>query len=56
MDITFNSLIPIPRIFGIAKADAFYLGYLGFAIGCDQRFARALRSIGRSCAASLSCI
>ena len=38
MDIRFNSVIPILRIFDIAKADEFYLGYLGFAVDWDHRF------------------
>ena len=32
MEISFNSVIPILRIFDIAKADEFYLGFLGFSV------------------------
>ena len=38
MTISFGRVIPILRIFDIAKADAFYLGYLGFAVDWDHRF------------------
>jgi catechol 2,3-dioxygenase-like lactoylglutathione lyase family enzyme len=38
MEIQFNSLIPIFRIFDIAKADEFYLGFLGFRVDWDHRF------------------
>lgn len=38
MDIEFISVIPILRIFDIAKADEFYLGYLGFSVDWDHRF------------------
>jgi hypothetical protein len=30
MEISFNSVVPILRIFDIAKADEFYQGFLGF--------------------------
>jgi catechol 2,3-dioxygenase-like lactoylglutathione lyase family enzyme len=38
MAIEFRSVIPILRIFDIAKADEFYLGYLGFSVDWDHRF------------------
>jgi len=38
MDIKFNSVVPILRIFDVAKADEFYLGFLGFRIDFDHRF------------------
>src|ERR1700721_881756 len=38
MEISFNSVIPILRIFDVAKADEFYLGFLGFSIDWDHRF------------------
>ena len=38
MAMTFGRVIPILRIFDIAKADEFYLGFLGFSIDWDHRF------------------
>jgi uncharacterized glyoxalase superfamily protein PhnB len=38
MEITFTQVIPILRIFDIAKADEFYLGFLGFSVDFDHRF------------------
>ncbi|RYP13143.1 hypothetical protein DL767_010902 [Monosporascus sp. MG133] len=38
MAIEFQSVIPILRVFDIAKADEFYLGYLGFKVDWDHRF------------------
>jgi len=38
MAIEFQSVIPILRIFDIAKADEFYLGYLGFKIDWDHTY------------------
>jgi uncharacterized glyoxalase superfamily protein PhnB len=38
MSISFTQVIPILRIFDIAKADEFYLGFLGFAVDFDHRF------------------
>src|ERR1041384_6756 len=38
MDIKFESVVPILRIFDIAKADEFCRGYLGFKIDWDHRF------------------
>jgi catechol 2,3-dioxygenase-like lactoylglutathione lyase family enzyme len=32
------SVVPIRRIFDIAKADEFYLGFLGFKVDWDHRF------------------
>ncbi|MGA7538073.1 MAG: glyoxalase superfamily protein [Steroidobacteraceae bacterium] len=36
--ITFGRVIPILRIFDVAKADEFYLDYLGFQVDWDHRF------------------
>lgn len=38
MAIQFMSIVPILRIFGIAKADEFYQGVLGFKVDWDHRF------------------
>ncbi|HVV41238.1 MAG TPA: glyoxalase superfamily protein [Nitrobacter sp.] len=38
MAIAFGRVIPILRIFDIAKADEFYLGFLGFSVDWDHRF------------------
>jgi uncharacterized glyoxalase superfamily protein PhnB len=38
MDMSFDWVIPILRIFDIAKADEFYQGYLGFKVDWDHRF------------------
>jgi uncharacterized glyoxalase superfamily protein PhnB len=38
MDISFNWVVPILRIFDIAKADEFYQGFLGFSVDWDHRF------------------
>jgi len=38
MAISFERVVPILRIFDIAKADEFYLGFLGFVIDWDHRF------------------
>lgn len=38
MAIEFQSVTPILRIFDIAKADEFYLEYLGFKVDWDHRF------------------
>ena len=37
-EIAFTQVVPVLRIFDIAKADEFYLGFLGFAIDWDHRF------------------
>ncbi|KAL3475685.1 hypothetical protein BJX99DRAFT_229123 [Aspergillus californicus] len=37
MAIDFQSVVPILRIFDIAKADEFYLEYLGFKVDWDHR-------------------
>jgi catechol 2,3-dioxygenase-like lactoylglutathione lyase family enzyme len=37
-DIAFGQVTPILRIFDIAKADEFYLGFLGFSVDWDHRF------------------
>ena len=36
--IEFLKIVPILRIFDIAKADEFYLGFLGFTVDWDHRF------------------
>lgn len=36
--IAFGRVIPILRIFDLAKADEFYLQYLGFQVDWDHRF------------------
>ncbi|KAJ6438358.1 serine threonine protein phosphatase 2b catalytic subunit protein [Purpureocillium lavendulum] len=38
MSIEFRSVTPILRIFDIAKADEFYVGYLGFNVDWEHRF------------------
>lgn len=38
MEIEFNRTIPILRIFNVAKADEFYVGFLGFSVDWDHRF------------------
>lgn len=38
MDLTFGQVIPILRIFDIAKADEFYQSFLGFSVDWDHRF------------------
>jgi hypothetical protein len=38
MDMSFDQVIPVLRIFDIAKADEFYLGFLGFSTDWDHRF------------------
>ncbi len=36
--IEFTQVIPILRIFDVAKADEFYVGYLGFSVDWSHRF------------------
>ena len=36
--VTFGRVIPILRMFNLAKADEFYLEYLGFKVDRDHRF------------------
>jgi hypothetical protein len=36
--VLFQQVIPILRIFDVAKADEFYLGFLGFGRDWDHRF------------------
>lgn len=38
MTLRFHSVIPILRIFDIAKAEEFYQGFLGFSVDWDHRF------------------
>lgn len=38
MTITFGTVIPILRIFDIARTDEFYQGFLGFSVDWDHRF------------------
>jgi uncharacterized glyoxalase superfamily protein PhnB len=42
MEISFTQVIPILRIFDIAKADEFYQGFLGFSVDFDHRFEPSL--------------
>ena len=36
--MTFNKTIPVLRIFSLEKAEAFYIGYLGFTVDWQHRF------------------
>jgi hypothetical protein len=36
--VQFQQVIPILRIFDVAKADEFYLGFLGFSVDWEHRF------------------
>lgn len=47
MDISFGGVVPILRIFDVAKADEFYLGFLGFAVDWDHRFEPGLPPLYR---------
>ena len=38
MTVQFISIVPILRIFDVAKADEFYQGFLGFKVDWDHRF------------------
>jgi catechol 2,3-dioxygenase-like lactoylglutathione lyase family enzyme len=38
MAISFSSVVPVLRIFDIAKANEFYQGFLGFSVDWDHRF------------------
>ncbi|MFP5377073.1 MAG: glyoxalase superfamily protein [Acidimicrobiia bacterium] len=38
MDVAFNRVVPILRIFDVEKARAFYLDYLGFTLDWEHRF------------------
>jgi|SRR5271165_5952131 len=38
MEIVFDRVIPVLRIFDIAKAEEFYQGFLGFKVDWDHRF------------------
>lgn len=38
MDIRFHRTVPVFRIFGVAKAHEFYLGYLGCTVDWEHRF------------------
>jgi catechol 2,3-dioxygenase-like lactoylglutathione lyase family enzyme len=38
MTIQFTGVVPILRIFDVAKADEFYQGFLGFRVDWDHRF------------------
>jgi hypothetical protein len=38
MDINFNWVVPVLRIFDVAKADEFYQGFLNFTVDWDHRF------------------
>jgi len=36
--IAFQGVIPVLRLFDVAKSDAFYLGFLGFTLDWEHRF------------------
>lgn len=38
MTVTFEQVVPVLRIFDIAKARDFYVGYLGFTVDWEHRF------------------
>lgn len=38
MNVHLKSIIPILRIFDVAKAREFYIGYLGFSVDFEHRF------------------
>ncbi|HEY8949534.1 MAG TPA: glyoxalase superfamily protein [Rhizomicrobium sp.] len=38
MAIQFTGIVPILRMFDVAKADEFYLGFLGFKVDWEHRF------------------
>ena len=38
MEISFDWVIPVLRVFDIGKADEFYQGFLGFSVDWDHRF------------------
>jgi uncharacterized glyoxalase superfamily protein PhnB len=38
VDIQFENVVPILRMFDVVKAEEFYQGFLGFAIDWDHRF------------------
>src|SRR6516165_3558150 len=38
MDVSFQKTIPLLRIFDVAKAKEFYVGFLGFAVDWEHRF------------------
>lgn len=38
MSVVFQKTIPILRIFDVAKAKEFYVGFLGFAVDWEHRF------------------
>lgn len=38
MEIAFKRIVPILRIFDVAKADEFYREFLGFSVDWDHRF------------------
>jgi catechol 2,3-dioxygenase-like lactoylglutathione lyase family enzyme len=38
MTITFTGFTPILRMFDVAKADEFYVGFLGFKVDWEHRF------------------
>jgi ribosomal-protein-alanine N-acetyltransferase len=42
MAIAFDRVVPILRIFDVAKAKEFYAGYLGFSVDWEHRFEPAL--------------
>ena len=49
----FERTAPIVRIFDVARAHEFYLGYLGFAVDWEHRYGATSRFIRRSRAATV---
>jgi hypothetical protein len=47
MEISFNWVVPVLRIFDIDKADEFYQGFLGFSVVGTTASTRLLRSTAR---------
>jgi hypothetical protein len=56
MEISFNRVVPVLRIFDIAKADEFYQGFLGFTVDWITASILALRSTARFLAGISFCI
>jgi catechol 2,3-dioxygenase-like lactoylglutathione lyase family enzyme len=56
MEIVFNWVVPVLRIFDIATADEFYQGFLGFSVDWHHRFDPSAPLYRRFRAAILFCI
>jgi hypothetical protein len=50
MTIQFTSVVPILRIFDVAKADEFYQGFLGFKVGLGSPLRRQRAALPASVA------